>query len=804
MTLVSGSGGHAPRRLRRLFARLSFRTKFLIVGIVVAGPLFALAGFAAANFEHQVDQARARQLALDQSDKARVLMVAVAAHRGLSARVLAGGEGLSIELVQHQRTMMALVGPMVDAFSTPEWASIGLPDPEAMAEELRALLALPDARTPQRNFERHNEVIDGLLAVVYRTGNRIAASQQPTEGGAFDLTFVTLPALMEDVGRQRGWGSAVLQEGGYTEAELRQMLMYAGALRQRLAHTRADRHTLREVQELIGRSGQPNPLIQALNRVDAFGRRSLEQVLARPNDDDASVSHFAAGTAAIAELNAVNTALAARLRADTAAALAAAERGRNASLLALALLLVLLAWVYREFERSTVLRLRSLQSASGRLAQGEFDDTVAVDGSDEIASLAEALDTMRQRLREAVAQNAQTLAVTESDRAKTDFLARWSHDLRTPLTAVLGFARLLGERSGGLAPDQRADLAHIQAAGQHLLALVNDVLEIARADAAGVPLADEPVALPPLLAEALDLLRPEASAQGVTLAMHSNASGAAAPAWVRGDRTRLLQVLANLLGNAVKFNRRGGRAWLECRSVPATASGPAGLVLVVADDGPGMAPEMLPRLFQPFERLDAAGRGIPGSGLGLVTVKRLVEGMGGTVSVSSTPGVGTRFALRLRPAEAPQTLAMPSDASPDASGVGKADDTPADAPARLSGRIAYVEDNAVNVLLMQAMLEGRTEIELVVLGNGAQALADTGTYDLWIVDRQLPDADGLALLARLRERHGAALRAVMFSADALPTVREQALAAGYLDFWTKPLELDTLMASLRRLLRPPP
>jgi signal transduction histidine kinase len=772
--------------LRRTFARLSFRTKFIIVGIVVAGPLCVLAGFAAASFDNAVQSARARALALEQSDKARSLMLAVALHRGLSARVLAGGEGLSTELVAHQTHMVALIGPMIEAFSTPEWTAIGLPDPGSVAEELRALMLLPDARQPARNFERHNEVIDALLAVVYRTGNRIAASNLPTEGGAFDMAFVTLPALMEDLGRQRGWGSAVLQEQGWTLTEIQQHLMYAGAARQRLTHTRADRHTLREIDTLIGQPGQPNRLVEALNEAEAFNQRSIAAVLSREGGDEASQAMFREGSNAIEALNRINRVLAERLQARTAAALSAAERGRLLSVVAMGVLVLVLAWIYREFERSTVLRLRSLQRASGQLARGDFEDSVPVEGSDEIANLAQALDAMRQRLRDAVASNAMALAAQESDRAKTDFLARWSHDLRTPLTAVLGFARLLGDRDDGhLSSDQRTDLAHIRTAGQHLLDLVNDVLEIARVDARHVVLADEALALSPLVQDAIDLVGPAASAQDIQV----HHGGTDSQPWVRGDRTRLLQVLANLLGNAIKFNRRGGEVRI------ALGHDAEGRVEVaVIDTGIGIAPEQLPRLFQPFERLDAQDRGIAGTGLGLVTVKRLVEGMGGSVSVSSQAGVGSRFTVVLRPGR-------PEDAAPTKPvGHGLSSNPAQPLLPRLRGRVAYVEDNAVNLVLMQAMLHGRTQIELVALSNGAQALADPGGYDLWIVDHQLPDTDGVSLLHALRQRHGDGLRAVMFSADALPVIRERALAAGYLDFWTKPLELDALLASLRRVL----
>jgi len=369
-----------------------------------------------------------------------------------------------------------------------------------------------------------------------------------------------------------------------------------------------------------------------------------------------------------------------------------------------------------------------------------------------------------------VADSATALAARESERARTEFLARWSHDLRTPLAAVMGFARMLGERdSGQLSSGQQADLHRIQTAADHLLRLVDDVLAISSDELRAESLSLEDLDPAPVAADALALNLPEATRRGVQL---RNQLGPL-PA-VAADRTRLLQVLGNLVGNAVKFNHDGG--WVELRGA---VEGPW-LRLDVVDGGPGVAPEQLPRLFQPFERLDAEARGIAGTGLGLATSRRLVEAMQGRIEARGTPGSGLTVSLRL-----PLGGAAPA------------------APERLQGRVAYVEDNETNVELLRAMLAARTGLALTVFADGAAALAAPPGpgFDLWIIDRQLPDTDGLALLAALRQRHGPGLRAVMFTADALPQRRDEALAAGFIDCWTKPLSLGELEAALRRALQ---
>mgnify|MGYP003594171334 CR=1 FL=1 len=782
-------------RVLRLFNRLSFRVKFVSVGVLVAAPLCLMAAYVAAASHDTVRQARERERALWLGGEVRELLSAVAVHRGFSAGVLAGGERLRSSLVAHQSQMRAKAAVVERELSQPRWHGL-LPGGQApLAAEVDSLLSMPDSLEPERNFERHNELIDRLMAVIYRLGLTVTPGERwLPDAAAYDTVFYKLPALIEQLSRQRGWGSAVLTLGQFSAPELHQFMLYAGTGAQHTRQLLADRHTLDDLADVLPAMGAAVTLGDALNEANVFIDRSLAQLLSQQAGDDAAAQHYQEGQNAIAALQDVNQRLSAALLDRAQQARETAEQQRAVAYLVLSSVLLLIAALYLAFERSTVTRLRSLQRASTRLAAGDFDRHITVDGSDEIAELGQSLDRMRSQLHRAVNESADALAARASARARTEFLARWSHDLRTPLSAVLGYAHLLADRAGdAMPPDQRADLRRIELAGEHLLALVNDVLEIASTDAREVLLRDEPVDLPTLARDAIDLVSGAAQAQGIEIALETPPQPLAA----RGDHTRLLQVVTNLLSNAVKFNRHGGHV-----RVRIVAGGQDQVRVEVSDSGDGIEASQLPKLFQPFERLDAAARGIPGTGLGLATVKRLVEAMGGTVHAASERGQGSRFAIDLRRAETPPpaTPAEPASSAPPGASARDVDTAAAEAGPRLQGRVAYIADNEVNAMLLTAMLGRRTDIEVTVFATAEAALAAPAepAFDLWIIDRQVGLADGLALLPQLRQRHGADLRALMFSADATPDARERAEAAGFLDFWVKPASLAQVLDSLAR------
>ncbi|MBI1352606.1 MAG: PAS domain S-box protein [Actinomycetales bacterium] len=364
----------------------------------------------------------------------------------------------------------------------------------------------------------------------------------------------------------------------------------------------------------------------------------------------------------------------------------------------------------------------------------------------------------------------------QASHAKTAFLSRMSHELRTPLNAVIGFAQLLA--LDPLTDEQLEAVDQIQTGGRHLLDLVNEILDISRIEAGRMSLSMESVAIKDVVGEALDLVRPMTAATGVTL---DGSRGTATTLHALADRQRLIQALINLLTNAVKYNRPGGTVSVSART------GNDGMVhLTVTDTGMGIAPELMPRLFEPFDRLGAESSGIEGTGIGLTLVQGLLSAMGGAVEVESNVGEGSAFSLVLAPAEREHlndTDVVPSPHS----------------PSLRPPRVLYVEDNPANATLMRQIMRQRPEAELTVSMTGIEglSLAREGEYDVLFLDLHLPDLGGAEILRELRSDPATtALPIFVLTADASPEVRRQALSMGATGFLTKPVDVAEVLESV--------
>ncbi|WP_119292372.1 PAS domain S-box protein [Azohydromonas sediminis] len=396
----------------------------------------------------------------------------------------------------------------------------------------------------------------------------------------------------------------------------------------------------------------------------------------------------------------------------------------------------------------------------------------------------EALAALNAELEQRVAQRTQALAQAkdEAERAnaaKTEFLSRMSHELRTPLNAILGFGQLL--ELSVLGDEDAGHVGEILRAGEHLLELINEMLDLATIEAGRIRLQPQAVDLRTLVEECLHLVAPAATRAQLTLANEVAAS--CTHAWA--DRGRLRQVLLNLLSNAVKYNRRGGRVSVGC------LCGARMFELRVSDTGAGLTPAQAERLFEPFERLDADRKGIQGTGIGLAVSRRLVELMHGEIGVHSRPGAGSTFWVRLPTAPAAEAPAA-------------ADDPAAGEAAAATPRAAtllYVEDNAANRRLMQRLLQRQPGLRLRLAVDADEALAEAAREppDAVLLDIQLPGTDGYALLAWLREA-GCQAPAVAVSAYAMPADVQRARAAGFVDYLTKPLDVQRTLQVIAALV----
>jgi signal transduction histidine kinase/ActR/RegA family two-component response regulator len=368
---------------------------------------------------------------------------------------------------------------------------------------------------------------------------------------------------------------------------------------------------------------------------------------------------------------------------------------------------------------------------------------------------------------------------SRANRAKSEFLSRMSHELRTPLNGILGFAQLL--EMDASEPAEQESVSHILKGGRHLLALIDEVLDISRIEAGRLPISLEPVLVGDTVRTALDLVRPQAAARDVALGGDAGDD----ERHVTADRQRLQQVLLNLLSNAVKYNRQGGAVTVS------SATRPGGrIAIAVADTGMGIPEAMLDRLFTPFDRLGAEQSDVQGTGLGLALSRRLVEAMGGQLLVESRPGTGSTFIVELPAAEAPGRSAATAGASPEAA-------------VRSHGTVLYIEDNVANLRLVERIVERRPGLTLLSAMQGSQGLdlARAHRPRMIMLDLHLPDLHGEEVLARLQDDPlTREIPVVIVSADAVPGDVSRLLARGARSYVTKPLEVGALLALLDDML----
>ena len=378
-----------------------------------------------------------------------------------------------------------------------------------------------------------------------------------------------------------------------------------------------------------------------------------------------------------------------------------------------------------------------------------------------------------QRSRELQEANRRLRA---ADLAKSEYLSRMSHELRTPLNAILGFAQLL--EMDELREDQQESLGYILSAARHLLALINEVLDIAAIEAGRLTLSLEPVWVADVVSETVSLIRPLADQQGILLVSPARTCDA----HVLGDRQRLKQVLLNLLSNAVKYNRPAGSVHLTCEHVNGR------LRVKVADTGPGIPAEALERLFVPFERLGSEHGTVEGTGLGLPLSKRLADAMGGSLELESIPQQGSTFWVELPLIEAPAEAAADLAAAPQ----------PEPEQVEQTGHdltVLYIEDNVSNLQLVERVMQ-RRGIALISAMRPQLGLDLAGEHrpDLILLDLHLPDMPGQEVFRRLRANAKTAeIPVVVLSADARPNLISRMLDDGVRAFLTKPLDVKQLL-----------
>lgn len=371
-------------------------------------------------------------------------------------------------------------------------------------------------------------------------------------------------------------------------------------------------------------------------------------------------------------------------------------------------------------------------------------------------------------------------AADKANLAKSEFLSNMSHELRTPLNAVLGFAQLMETATPLPTPAQKLSIEQILKGGWYLLRLINEILDLALIESGKLIMVQESVDLSEVLLDCRVMIIPQAETRGITIHFPDGVG----QFFINADKTRIKQVMINLLSNAIKYNHPNGAVTVACITTPERV-----MRVSVTDTGPGLAPELVEQLFQPFNRLGQETGHTEGTGIGLVVTKQLVELMGGVIGVHSGVGVGSTFWFELPMAGAPE---KGSEIVTKAHSLRDVDDA-------AQRTLLYVEDNPANLSLVEQLIERRSDLKLLVATDGLSGLlmAREQHPDFILMDINLPIISGLEAMRLLKASPETAHIPIMaLSANAMPHDIELGLAAGFFRYLTKPIRINEFMAAL--------
>jgi len=394
--------------------------------------------------------------------------------------------------------------------------------------------------------------------------------------------------------------------------------------------------------------------------------------------------------------------------------------------------------------------------------------------------------TERNRLDQALQETNVELesakfAAEKANLAKSDFLSSMSHELRSPLNAILGFAQLMESGSPLPTPAQKDSLDQILQAGWYLLELINEILDLSLIESGKLSLSPESMSLAEVMNDCQAMIEPLAKKGGIRIRFPQFDS----PYFVKADRTRVKQVLINLLSNAIKYNRAGGTVEVTCSANTAKRTR-----VSFQDSGEGLPPEKLAQLFQPFNRLGQEAGAEVGTGIGLVVSKRLIELMGGEIGAESAVGVGSLFWIELNSAPPPDLIV-----EADLKAVASAQ---VQSGAQLH-TLLYVEDNPANLTLIEKLVSRRPDIRLLSArdGNRGIEIAIASRPDVILMDINLPGISGIQALKILAEDPAtASIPVIALSANAMPDDIEKGLEAGFFRYLTKPIKVNEFMETL--------
>jgi signal transduction histidine kinase len=379
----------------------------------------------------------------------------------------------------------------------------------------------------------------------------------------------------------------------------------------------------------------------------------------------------------------------------------------------------------------------------------------------------------------------------KDSQAKSEFLSRMSHELRTPMNAILGFAQLMSQsKKEPLPPNHKKRTEQILIAGEHLLSLLNEVLDLTCIESGNIPIYIEPVSVAEIVNNVLAEIQPLAEKQNIQLI---NESVAKEDLVVDTDRTRIKQVLLNIISNAIKYNRINGKVILDYEGVDTET-----LQINIKDTGIGIPEDKLDRLFEPFERLGSENSEIEGVGIGLTISKKLVSLLNGTLGVQSVFNEGSHFYIRL-------PLTFQSRIATKKINIDKTSENFEDINSQNKFTMLYVEDNPANIELVEDIFSEYSNLQFLSAPNGKKGveLAETAQPDLILMDINMPEMDGLEAIKHLKScQQTQHIPVIALSANAMQKDIDQAMEAGFIDYITKPINISKLKNTVDALCKP--
>ncbi len=442
--------------------------------------------------------------------------------------------------------------------------------------------------------------------------------------------------------------------------------------------------------------------------------------------------------------------------------------------------------------------LQKLKNAANEAAEGDFDTKIVIDSSDEVGQLGQTMKVMLEKINasmnEAIVMNKELEAARDlaqqASSTKSRFLSSVSHELRTPLNAIIGFSELGLEfdeedDKEELFEDQISNLQQILSAGQHLLTLINEILDLAAVESGKTVLSIEPIGVEKLLEDVVSLTQPQAEKYGIKLI---NKIQLDKDLCILCDQTRLKQVLLNLISNAIKYNSQAGTVILSTETIDLIT-----LRINVSDTGPGIPLEKQKYLFDPFSRLGSENSNTEGTGIGLTITKKLVELMGGAISFDSKIGVGTCFSVDFK---------ISDEVKQKDPALVENQAAPLKQMEKREGKfhILYIEDNAMNTQLVQKVLKkNRPDIELLCADHARKGieLAVKNQPDLILMDIQLPEIDGIQAFKKLRTFNETRdIPVIALSANAMKHQVEEVMSLGFKLYMTKPINIHMLLNTI--------